>query len=237
MELAIKNDVLNLATDQVNDDLIEMTDPEIPQRVKAKQALQQMCCDRVPEVLPLPLSCMNKKQKIIWVTREMLHQQRAISGKILNNVVYGDKNLMPNFWLDEEWDWLELKRNLSNITNEMFTGSGEFHDFLTKLIENCLGLHGKRGDLHYDKNVDPQTIQKKMKRKGVHQEAQILSVNTENQIDENENVDVGGEGQEENVYRVPLNSNHPSLCLEELFQMIYKSDPLVLIHILLVLQQ
>ena len=85
----------------------------------------------------------------------------------------------------------------------MFTGSGEFHDFLTKLIENFLGVHGKGGDLHYDKNVNPQTIQKKMKRKGVHQEAQILSVNTENQIDENENVDVGGEGQEENVYRVP----------------------------------
>ena len=109
-----------------------MTEENLPERIREKQAFQQFCSNKTPDELPFQLSCL---------TKEILNQQRAKSGNSINNVVYGDPNLMPNFWLSEVWDWPLLTKNLSNVTNEMYTGPGNFHDFLTRLRRGLNGTH------------------------------------------------------------------------------------------------
>ena len=202
IETAIKEDVLNLSSMEPNEPLIDMTEENLPERIRAKQAFQQFCSNKTPDELPFPLSCLNKKEKISWLTKEILHQQRAKSGSTINNVVYGDPNLMPNFWLSEEWDWPLLTKNLSNVTNEMYTGPGNFHDFLTKLIEKHLDMHGMDGETHYNKNVDKVVLKRKMKSKGVHKETHILhddcpeNLPDENRVEETEATS--------SAYRLPI---------------------------------
>ena len=65
---------------------------------------------------------MNKKEKISWITKQILQEQREKSTKKLNFVKYGDSELRPSFWLNEEWEWTMVATNLSNITNKIYTG-------------------------------------------------------------------------------------------------------------------
>ena len=66
---------------------------------------------------------------------------------------------MPSFWLNDEWDWMLLTKNLSNITTEIYTG--EFQDFLTRLIYGCLSMHGKDPENFITENIkNPATMRR-----------------------------------------------------------------------------
>ena len=53
---------------------------------------------------------MNKKEKTAWITKEILKDQRTQAGEIFNTVKYGNQNLKPSFWLNEDWAWSNLKK-------------------------------------------------------------------------------------------------------------------------------
>ena len=171
---AIKEDVLNLGSLQPDEPLLSMTEENVPEKVRAKQVFQNFYSGKLPDELPFPLSCMNKKQKIIWLTKQMLQEQREASGEVLFSVKYGDLNLKPSFWLNEEWDWVNLTKNLSNISNQMYTGPGDFQDFLTRLIVKCLTMRGKDPETYVDPNVNKKTLNRKKKNKGIHEESHIV---------------------------------------------------------------
>ena len=101
---AIKKDILNVTSSNPVDPNAEIN---LPKKVKAKQIFQQFFSQKEPDKLPLPLSCMNRKEKIVWLTKRILDEQREMPGKMLNNVKYGDPNLVPSFWLNEDWNWLK----------------------------------------------------------------------------------------------------------------------------------
>ena len=86
-----------------------------------------------------------------------------MSGKMLNNVKYGDPNLVPSFWLNEDWNWSLVKKKLSNIKTDSYTGPGNFQDFLSRLISNCLSQSGKNPETYVLKNIDPTVHKKRLK--------------------------------------------------------------------------
>ena len=84
IDKAIKEDVFHFASPAVTE-LVE-TEESIPEKVKAKQVFQQFYSNKEPDELPFPLSCMNKKEKITWLTKQILQEQREKSGEILTQV-------------------------------------------------------------------------------------------------------------------------------------------------------
>ena len=210
IDSAVKLDVLNLTSPEPDEPLLTL-DENIPVRIRAKQFCQPSNPSNEPGVLPFPLNSMNKKQKITWITKQILQEQRNKSKEPMSNVKYGDPALQPSFWLDEEWSWVLVDRNLSNIANKMYTGPGNFQDFLTRIIEKCLNMKGKDPQTYVDKNMDKPKLKKKMKNKGIHDEPLIL---------QNESLDDGLDGSAneteapESEYRLPV-SPTPGPCNQQ----------------------
>ena len=69
---AIKEDMMNLVASEPDEPLFDLTNDDLPEKVRAKQVFRDLSCSQLPEELPLPLSCMNKKEKIIWLTKTIL---------------------------------------------------------------------------------------------------------------------------------------------------------------------
>ena len=102
IDSAVKLDVLNLTSPEPDEPLLTL-DENIPVRIRAKQFCQPSNPSNEPDVLPFPLNSMNRKQKITWITKQILQEQRNTSKESMSNVNYGDPELQPSFWLDEAW--------------------------------------------------------------------------------------------------------------------------------------
>ena len=175
IDKAMEKDIHNFVSPETDEHVIG---ENIPEKLQAKQIFEKICQDEVqdqqhPDILPFPLSCMSKKEKITWLTRQMLKEQRLVSGGISNTVRYGDPDLMPSFWLNDEWDWTLLTKNLSNVAVQNYTGPGQFPDFLARLVHNCLAMKGQDPETFYDENVDRKLLNKKIKNRGKHNESKM----------------------------------------------------------------
>ena len=174
-----------------------------PEKVRAKQVFQTFSHNQLPGQLPYPLSCMNRKEKITWITKEILRDQREKSGELFHSVKYGDVDLVPSFWPNEEWDWQNLTKNLSNMTNSSYTGPGNFQDFITRLIVKCIRAAGENLETFVDENMDKKKLKRRMKNHGIHEESHIIDDDviegseTNNQRQETE--------AHESEYRFPCN--------------------------------
>ena len=196
-DVACKADILNMASQEPDEPLCDI-DPEAIQ----EQEFRSSRAAEDPALLPFPLRCMNKSEKITWITKEILREQLSKTGKIFTKIKYGNLSLRPSFWLEDEWNWILLDRNLSNVHNKMYTGPGDFHEFLTRLIENCLRLRNKDPQMYIKENINKIKLHKKMKRKGVHEGVHILSNENEDAIDDVENDnDIEAPASE---YRIPV---------------------------------
>ena len=76
---------------------------------------------------------------------------------MFSTVKYGDPNLVPSFWLNEDWDWSKLTKNLSNVSNSEYTGPGNFNDFISRVISTCLSNVGINPKEYVTKNIDNKT--------------------------------------------------------------------------------
>ena len=127
----------------------------------------------------------------MWLTKQILREQRERSGSSTAHVKYGDPEFIPSFWLNDQWDWSLCTKNLSNITNQMYTGPSEYQDFLTRLIENCLAMTGKDAENYYITNLNQTILRKRKKAKGIHASSHILedafSEGRDSNIDDTEN--------------------------------------------------
>ena len=141
---AIKADVFNFASQESDEPVIGAEDnTNIAELVQAKQIFSQFYEGKDPDRLPYPLACMNKKEKIVWLTKEMLQEQREMSGKMTNIVRYGVPGLMPSFWLNDEWNWTLLTTNLSNLKKTFIQGLGSFKTSCRDLLRPAYPLKEK----------------------------------------------------------------------------------------------
>ena len=83
-------------------------------------------------------------------------------------------DLKPVWWLDDYWGWDLLTKNLANVTNQMYTGRGDFQTFLTKSIENCLEIRGKDPETHVHDKSDKEKLKRKKINKGIHEATHIV---------------------------------------------------------------
>ena len=121
---SIKTDILNMVSQEPDDPLCDI-DPEAIQ----EQQFQSSRAAEDPALLPFPFRCMNKSEKITWITKEILRGQLTKTGKILTKIKYGNLSLRPSFWLEDEWNWMLLDRNLSNVHNKCILALEIFMSF------------------------------------------------------------------------------------------------------------
>ena len=203
LENAIKLDILNLVSPEPDEPLLEL-DENVPDKMRAKTVFQSICQKHVPDCLPFPLSCMNRKEKISWITKEILREQKVKSGETFSTVKYGDENLIPSFWPQEDWDWKNLTKHLSNVSNSSYTGPGNLQDFITKLILNCISALGEDPETFVEKNIDKKKLARRMKSHRIHEESHIIE---EEAIDAN--IEVEEMDAQEGAYRAPCDPPPP----------------------------
>ena len=209
IDTAVKQDVLNMTSPEPDEPLLT-DDENVPEIIRAKQFFQKFSTNKEPDLLPFPLTCMNKKEKISWITKQILQEQREKSTKKLNFVKYGDSELRPSFWLNEEWEWTMVATNLSNITNKIYTGPGHFQDFLTRTIDKCLRMNGKDPELFVVKTLDVNMVKKKKKNKEIHDDAHIVTNESFEDGNDESNYDRPEDDErdaEESTYRLPVSSS------------------------------
>lgn len=85
--------------------------------------------------LPFPLSLMNKRQKIKYLSDRIFEEARVAG---VPAVIYGSKSWKPQFWLDDIWAWQNLTKPLIKITEAEFSGDGSYVDFLAALVRSIL---------------------------------------------------------------------------------------------------
>ena len=100
IETAIKKDIFS-----VNDEQEVTEQNEVEEDITARVKAAQLRHGKQPDMLHCPLSAMNRKEKISWLTKQMLQEQREMTGSTISTVRYGDPQLKPSFWLDDEWKW------------------------------------------------------------------------------------------------------------------------------------
>ena len=207
---AIKLDVLNLSSPDPDEPLLkdqnDAPDHNVAQFRNSSESTSS------PDLLPFPLSCMNRKEKFIWMTKEILRDQRRQSEEVTTRVKYGDPNLVPSFWPNEEWDWGQLTRNFSNISSNSYTGPGNLQDFVTRLISRCLNKFDKDPETYVKSNIDKTKLEKRKKSHKVHEGSHILE--DVDEPSEREEVSVNTHDEEEvraqtSQYRSPFDQPQP----------------------------
>ena len=178
IERAIKEEIFNFAGN-VN------AESPMDTNVNVSDSQREQLSPFSPIKLPFPLSVMNRKQKMGWLAKEIFREQNTRTGSTKAYVKYGDPRCKPSFWLSDEWDWTLCTINLSKLKTEMYTGPGDFQDFLTRLIENCLSMAGKDPET-YVENMNRIILRKKKKAKGIHVSSHIV----DNHIDMGRDSDI-----------------------------------------------
>ena len=132
-----------------------------------------------------------------------MREQKVKSGETFSTVKYGDANLIPSFWPQEDWNWKNLTKHLSNVSNSSYTGPGNLQDFITKLILNCICALGEDPETFVDKNVDKKKLARRMKSHRIHEESHIIEDEANNA-----NIEVE-EMSQEGAYRAPCDPPPP----------------------------
>ena len=130
---------------------------------KCAQAIyESLTRDRHPSgtpLLPYPLDMMNIKQKASYV--RVLIEDEATKDNV--TFEYGMTSWRPDFWLDDEWNWSNLKQSIFLMTESSYNGKGSWSDFLSNTIRSVFNQRGLDTETHV---IDPGTnkICKKRKR-------------------------------------------------------------------------
>ena len=172
---AIKADVINLQNPSNDPVLVDIDESHAVRNI----LFERQEVENIPELLPFPLMALNKKEKMTYITKEILKEQLVLIKEPLKLVKWGESRLKPSFWPDDFWAWIEVKKNLSQFSNEMYTGKGSFMDFLTETIKRCLQMAGKNPDEYVRPNIDNVMLEKKMVKKGIHSAPSIERNNEE----------------------------------------------------------
>merc|ERR1719309_259287 len=96
--------------------------------------------------LPVPLSLMNKKEKMKYLSDQIHQEVREKDDPV--RFVYGTPNCKPSFWPEDVWVWENCITNLGKVRDHIYTGPGTYNQFLTTCIEKLFRM----------KNEDPETF-------------------------------------------------------------------------------
>ena len=133
----------------------------IPLKVRASRIYRSMTTSTmhhsgIPE-LPFPLSLMSQKEKSEYI-RDLI---RAEAKRDKARVIYGYEEWRPSFWLEERWNWANIKQPISKTNEGMFTGAGTWSDFLSDTIKNILEKKSLKPEEHVNDLRDKTTVLKK----------------------------------------------------------------------------
>ena len=131
--------------------------------------------------LPYPLSLMNKRQKIKYLSDRIFEEARVAGVQ----VIYGSKSWKPQFWLDDVWAWHNLTKPLIKITEAEFSGEGSYADFLENLIRSIFEDAERDPEKFVeDTAIKSGTLKKKQRARGINNKPTIIRM-------ENRELDIG----------------------------------------------
>ena len=128
--------VQDIISMNANREVMAENNQNINDAEKAVRILKNMSSLTELPRLPYPLSLMNKRQKIKYLS-DRIFEEAKVAGV---QVIYGSKSWKPQFWLDDVWAWHNLTKPLIKITEAEFSGEGSYADFLENLIRSILFL-------------------------------------------------------------------------------------------------
>ena len=213
VDSAIKLDVMNLASPEPDEPLLDI-ESDAPEYNLAKSIFKNSSPNSgpAPDLLPLPLSCMNQREKYTWITKEILKEQqnKSTSSVVSSRVKYGVPDLQPSFWSNEDWEWGQMTKHFSNIASSSYTGPGTLLEFVTKLIVRCLTQFGKDPETHVVPDVDKKILAKRKKIFRVHESTHIVEDSDSLNGEQNHSADVQNEEiQAQESHRCPLEHQQP----------------------------
>ena len=112
--------------------------------------------------LPVPLSLMNKKEKMKYVSAQVYQEVREKDDPI--RIVYGHPNCRPSFWPQEVWAWENCTTRLWKMNEELYTGPGTYIDFLTICIERLFQMHHEDPETYVEDLDDDKLKMRKAMR-------------------------------------------------------------------------
>ena len=120
--------------------------------------------------LPWPLTLMSKKQLVKYVSDLCANEAKQDGARL----IYGGEDWRPSFWLEELWNWSQLKTGLWKTKESMYTGPGTWSEFLSSTIRRLFELKG----LDHEKHVDDlkgktKVLEKKKRNRGIHEPVKI----------------------------------------------------------------
>ena len=83
---AIKADVINLQNPSNDPFLVNIDEAHAVRNI----LLERQEVDTIPELLPYPLMALNKKEKMTYITKEILKEQRVLTREPLKLVKWGE---------------------------------------------------------------------------------------------------------------------------------------------------
>lgn len=159
--------------------------------------------------LPCALSLMNKKQKIGYLSNLVVLEAKHDGVKRL---IYGSDEWRPSFWPEHIWSWKQVQTRLWKIKDHMYSGEGNYVEFLNRTIEGYLTLHDLSPDDHVETCVPVRVIERKRRIRGLHSMQKIVYHHSVCRDDgeSNRNCDLG-QTQTSTMY-VDVDANVNELC-------------------------
>ena len=98
-----------------NDDNELVSGDQIHELDQGEDNLCQARSSVLPRKLSVPVSLMNYTELWAWINEEILTEYWAKGGK-LKCIKFGNCDFEPSFWLNEIWDWKDVKKHPKDLT-------------------------------------------------------------------------------------------------------------------------
>ena len=164
------------------------------------------------EKLPYPLRYMNRKEKLSYLRYLVqFDRQKRLQTKA-TRIVAGDESWEPSFWLKDDLEWKDLKKNLGYLKKEDLPNEESPNIFFSRLIANAFVLYGESTDLFVDESLSLSMIEKRKKLLGIHTAPRIIEDDdelNESTIIEEDDLDLNDDVNHDEEYIPPQIINPP----------------------------
>ena len=168
-EDALKNDALKLCSDKLDDEVAETENPG-----NSKGEVYKLRNGTGLTRLPLPLSLMNRREKVTYLRYLICHDRYLRLGEDSAKIKAGDKTWEARFWPNNFLKWSDLKINIGRVKKEDLGGECPT-DFFTRVIKEALKMFKVDPEEFFDNMLDEKKLKARKKGMGIHDEPTVTA--------------------------------------------------------------
>ena len=159
------------------DDALNLCDREGPEsdvdtRAVAKKKAYALKHGEGLERLPVPLSLMNRKEKLAYLRYLISYDRRERLGLDSTRIVAADETWKARFWPNDVLKWSNLTINIGLLKEEHLGGESPT-SFYTKVIMAAFQLFKINPEKFVAKNLNDKMLKVRKKGLGIHDSPQL----------------------------------------------------------------